>query len=131
MHKGWDAFRKRLSDALAPHGAVSEFSRKSGISRATLDKWLDDKNPTAPSLEFLDKAAAGLGVEPWELLKPLGPHAPREAPDARLALFGAIVSRLAALNEPQLRFLLPYVDSAIEIQGAGQRQELRDKNRKL
>jgi transcriptional regulator with XRE-family HTH domain len=70
MHKSWDAFRKRLAEYLKPHGAVSEFSRKTGISRGTLDNWLDDEKPTAPTLEFLDKVAEGMGVDPRTLISP-------------------------------------------------------------
>lgn len=128
MADSLEHFYHVLRTKLSAHGAVADFCRKTGITRSQVDGWIRD-GVGAPGIDRMDLIASGLGIEPWELLKP--PRAPAPTADSRLALFGAIVSRLAALNEPQLRFLLPYVDSAIEIQGAGQRQELRDKNRKL
>ena len=65
-----NAFIRILRDRLSEYGAVSEFSRKSGFSRTTVDNWLSGK--ASPTVESLAAIAAALELEPWELLKPPG-----------------------------------------------------------
>lgn len=109
----------KLRAAVEPHGALAEFCRRSGFARRTVENWL---NGTTIPTTALDAIAAGLDTTPSALLaesKPLRLVAPA---DTRLALFGGIVSRVAAFDESQLRFLLPYVDAASEMGGGGKRK---------
>lgn len=62
------ALIRYLSSRLSEHGARADFCRKSGISRAALEFWL--ASDRIPRLDQLDRIAAALGVQPWELLKP-------------------------------------------------------------
>jgi hypothetical protein len=105
---------KRLQSAVEPHGALAEFCRKSGLPRKTVENWL---NGTTIPTTALDAIAVGMETTPEDLLR--SSKVLRLAPvaDPRLALFGGVVSRLAAFDEAQLRFILPYVDAASELGG--------------
>lgn len=59
---------KRLSGLFAQHGSASDFCRRTGIPRATLENWL--KRGMAPDLDSLDKIAEGLGLTAAELIRP-------------------------------------------------------------
>lgn len=107
----------RLREHLEPHGAVSEFSRKTGIPRRNLDNWLSG---TAIPVEAIDTIAAGMGVEPWELLKPpntpeLQKTGPKLVVDSTSSLLGDAVRLLAGLDDHELRTVLPYIETAPEL----------------
>lgn len=107
--KSREAFRKALERAVEPHGAVSRLARESGLSRATIDKWLRDES--TPTLDNLDAVAGALGVIPWELIKPERAGAEASQPPERLDGAEALRSLLALLptmKEPELRALAKY-----------------------
>lgn len=94
-------FAKRLNEQLAPHGAVSEFCRKTGFARATVDRWLAAER--APELEQLEFVAQALGKEPWQLIAPekmANPHEP---------VLRELFTRLLAMEQDQLDMLLTHV----------------------
>lgn len=100
-------FRDRLAKALEGHGARSEFCRKTGIARSGLERWLEGEGTV--SLESLDRAAKGLGLAPWELLKPAASAANPAAP-TRDSLIVGIITRIPRLHDDQLRALFNIVD---------------------
>lgn len=72
MGKSWEVLRNRLLMYLSPHGAVSEFCRKTGLARSGVDRWLlpKEKGGGSPNIENLDAIADALGITPWDLIKP-------------------------------------------------------------
>lgn len=70
MSNSWESLKKRLGIALEPHGSVSEFCRVARLTRSSVDKWFDDRNPSIPSIEKLDRIAEGIGLKPWDAIKP-------------------------------------------------------------
>lgn len=68
MSNASEVFSKKLGDLLAPHGAVTEFCKKTGLNRATVDNWLHGRTP--PNVSKLQEVADALGVEPWEMIHP-------------------------------------------------------------
>jgi len=57
-----------MHERLAGHGEVAALARRTGINRATIDKWMNGES--VPNLEFLDTLAEGLETTPWDLIKP-------------------------------------------------------------
>lgn len=96
---------RRLREAVEPHGAVSEFCRKTRLPRKTVDNWLIGRS--LPSLENLETIATGLGVAPWQLLKPEGAE-PAPAHDSS-ALLRKILPALAALDDHGLEAVLELI----------------------
>jgi transcriptional regulator with XRE-family HTH domain len=97
-----DVFRKKLATALGGYGAKSEFSRKTGISRTVLDRWLSGDN--SPTLETLERAAQGLGLQSWELIKPDAalPTPQPENPDTE-ALASVIAKQAARIKALEIK----------------------------
>lgn len=92
-----------------------------------------DAGDVFPRPDTLAQLAAKLGVSEASLVQLPDEPKPLSPADSRLALFGSLVSRLAALNETQLRALEPFIDNAIGIsaaKGGSQNQKLGDLRRK-
>ena len=68
MGKASESFKKRIAAATGPHGALSDFCRKTGLGRNTVERWIFEG--VSPTLENLERAAEGMGMQAWELIKP-------------------------------------------------------------
>ncbi len=86
--------QKRLQEQLGPRGGVAEFCRKTGFARTGVQNWLDGKS--SPTVENLGKIAEGLGIEPWELIKP---EEPAQKP---VDMMHELFSILAAADQSQM-----------------------------
>jgi transcriptional regulator with XRE-family HTH domain len=100
MAKSWDLLRNRLKKALSPHGAVSEFCRRTGFARSGVDRWMHNEN--IPKLDNLDVIAEGLGVNPWDLIKPESIpqlQLPKPTPEEALEVLTEIVRKVEAMEK--------------------------------
>lgn len=98
MRKLADTFRNKLNSLLEPHGAIGEFSRKTGFSRTAIETWRDGE--TTPTLKYLDQIAEKLGKDPVDLL-----GIEKEAPTVESGLLPAlleIASFLPALDDDEV-----------------------------
>ena len=70
MSKSWKLLQERLVAALKdkPHGVISDFCRRTKLSRSSVDGWLDDLN--APNVVKLDQIALGLNQKTWQVIQP-------------------------------------------------------------
>lgn len=84
MHNPWQILRMRLladfprDETRDDHGKKADFIRVTGISRATLDRWL--KEETSAKIEELGRLAKWYRCQPWELIKPDGAEATKPTP---------------------------------------------------
>jgi len=89
-------------------GAVADFCRKTGFSRASIQRWEAGQYPT---LETLERIAEGLGTTAWDLIKP---ETAEEKPKSPLVLVQGgsgdtlreLLAVLPRLKEDKLRLLL-------------------------
>jgi transcriptional regulator with XRE-family HTH domain len=94
MGKSLESLYNQLDRLLTPHGAVSEFCRKTKIGRSTVDAWL--RRESSPTVATLEIAAEALKREPWELLRPEGA---KPALPPSLEALAAKVDELAKRNK--------------------------------
>lgn len=59
---------ERLKKNFEPYGAIQRFSEASGLPRGNLQRWVNLE--TTMNLDFLDRVAETLGVEPADLIQP-------------------------------------------------------------
>lgn len=91
-----DLLTERLRAVLKPRGQGVKFSRDYGFSRSQVQLWM--KEPINPTLETLDRIAAALGQEPWELLRPEAPQA-CSAPAPAIEGFSTLLAELNRLRQ--------------------------------
>lgn len=101
MSKSSETFINFLKGALLGHGAVSEFCRKSGFARPTVDRWLKGEN--SPTLENLERIAAILDKPVPEMLSPSYAFGKSDP------ILRELFSRLLAMEQDQLEALLTHV----------------------
>lgn len=106
-YKTWDLLRKRLILNLEPHGAVSEFSRKTGFSRAGVDKWLN--NLSVPKIDVLDKFADALDQKPWQLIQP-----DEDKAHSEMVIPLETLQRINKLDERQKKLFLNSVNTMLD-----------------
>jgi transcriptional regulator with XRE-family HTH domain len=114
---------KRLQVALEPHGALSEFCRKTRLPRKTVENWL---NGTTIPTTAVDTIAEGLGTPTWELLKPEETHpTSSSAESSRLAALGSIITRLTALDKDEIGNVALAIDAIEALRGSVKSHQLR------
>jgi transcriptional regulator with XRE-family HTH domain len=63
-----ETLKKKLSSATRARGVKADIRRQGGFSGSQLDGYIN--GTASPVLEQLDRLAAALGVEAWELIRP-------------------------------------------------------------
>jgi transcriptional regulator with XRE-family HTH domain len=97
----------RIKGALSEHGAVSDFCKKTGISRTAVNSWLDGK--TVPSLGNLDAIADYFRVSAQELVsseKPLSATLPQDWRKEAASVVKKVAILVDQLPPPVLAHLL-------------------------
>lgn len=94
MGKALESFKKTIENKLEPHGAIGGFCKRARLSRTTVRGWI---NGRAPSLDLIERAAAALEMEAWQMIRPAGTESP---------LVAEILTILPALKEDQLKSIL-------------------------
>lgn len=84
MSKLTKLFVENILTRIDYHGGVADLARKTGLARATIDKWLRDEQ--SPNLENVEIIAKALGVGAWELLKPEESEPTQTKPSIKTAL---------------------------------------------
>jgi transcriptional regulator with XRE-family HTH domain len=97
MSKSLKLFENRLKD-LIKRGLISksELHRKTGLSRSSIDGYLEGADP---GVEGLDKIASALNMAAVELIDPGSKPAPLSSEDARF------LARFRTLNFEEKRLL--------------------------
>lgn len=96
MSKSFELLQKRLLTEAKSHGRIANIARETGVSRVTLDRWIAGES--IPSLENLDRVAAALGENPWDLLKPV--NNPVATPAAVLSALAVASLIYSAVSDP-------------------------------
>lgn len=68
-NNSWDLLRFKLVELSKERGFKAELARKMGVAPSLIQNYVDGNR--TPGLDQLDKFAAALGVQPWELIKPI------------------------------------------------------------
>lgn len=132
MSKSWESLKAALIAKGDVRGFKSEFARQLGVPPQSVQRYFNPDDTTVPSMDQADKIAAALGLH-LEVSK-IPPSAPQPQepgpklldPDAsRLALLGAIVTRLSTFNEVQLRLIEPAIAVAVELGDLGHETEAK------
>lgn len=100
MNTSWDVARIKLENLAKTRGFKADLARRMGMGKSALQNYFD--NNRTPGLDMIDKIAAALGVQAWELIKPSNawPTIPK-----KLSTIGHLEAALEILrNEEKIRF---------------------------
>lgn len=68
MTNSWETVLKKLNYLAETRGFKADLARRLGVHPSVVQNYLEGNR--TPGIEFIDRFAAAVGIQPWELIKP-------------------------------------------------------------